>query len=271
MRIFRGFPVFIVSFLLLLSVASCSQFDKVKKSSDVNLKLTKANEYFDRKRYTQANELYHDLMPILRGTKNYEQLFYRYAYSFYYMKDWATAALYFKNFTEYFPASRDAEECEYMHALCLVKQAPKSNLDQTNTIKAMEALQSFINTHPGSKRLAEANAFMDESRRKLESKEADAAQLYFNIGQFKAAAIAYKEVINQYPESPAADYYQFMVVKSLYEYAAQSIPEKQAERYASTMDAYRELRTSFPSSKFVNEGGRYDALASSQLQKTKQP
>src|SRR4051812_20354460 len=140
MRALRRISFLFAAFALFLA-SSCSPYEKVRKSSDVNLKLTKANEYYDKKKYQRANELYHDLLPVLRGTRNYEQLFYRYAYTFYYQKDWATAALYFKNFTNYFPNSRDAEECEFMHADCLVKMSPKSNLDQTNTLKAMEALQ----------------------------------------------------------------------------------------------------------------------------------
>jgi outer membrane protein assembly factor BamD len=156
-----------------------------------------------------------------------------------------------------------------MHALCLVKMAPKSNLDQTNTIKSMEALQAFINTHPDSKRLTEANQYIDESRKKLETKEASAARLYFNISQFKAASIAYKEVINQYPESPNSDYYQFMVVKSLYEYARISVEEKQAERFVSAVTAYQDLKNAYPSSKYIKEGEHYQLLASNNLKKLK--
>ena len=266
MRAYRHFPLFI-AFLAVLFSASCSSFDKIKKSGDVNLRFAKANEYYEKKRYSNANELYHDLMPVLRGTKNYEQLFYRYAYSFYYQDDYPTAALYFKNFTEYFPTSKDAEECEFMHALCLVKMAPKSNLDQTNTIKAMEALQAFINMHPSSKRLPEANQYIDESRKKLETKDASAANLYFNIGQFKSSAIAYREVINQYPESPMADYYQYMVVRSLYEYAKVSIEEKQAERYVNTITAYKDLKDVYPASKYVKDAERYQLLANNSLKK----
>jgi outer membrane protein assembly factor BamD len=266
MRALRRIPLLIAAFALLLA-ASCSPYEKVRKSSDVNLKLTKANEYYDKKKYQRANELYQDLLPVLRGTRNYEQLFYRYAYTFYYQKDWAVAALYFKNFTGYFPNSRDAEECEFMHATCLVKMSPKSNLDQTNTLKAMESLQSFINTHPDSKRLAEANQHIDELRKKLETKEASAARLYYNIGQYKAASISYKEVINQYPESANSDYYQYMVVKSLFEYAATSIPEKQDERYASTVAAFSDLKSSYPTSSFIKEAERYDLLSKNKLRK----
>ncbi len=268
MRAVRRLSPLFAAFLFLL--AACSPYEKVRKSSDVNLKLTKANEYYDKKKYQNAQELYHDLLPVLRGTRNYEQLFYRYAYTFYYQKEYATAALYFKNFTSYFPNSKDAEECEFMHALCLVKLSPKSNLDQTNTIKAMEALQSFINTHPESKRVTEANSYIDDNRKKLETKEASAAKLYYNIGQYKAASIAYKEVINQYPESPNSDYYQYMVQRSLYRYAETSIPEKQVERFASSVAAYNDLKNSYPNSTFVKDGERYQLLANNNIRKSQQ-
>lgn len=266
MRAFRHLPIAIVVFTLF-AASSCSPLEKVKKSNDVNYKLTKANEYYDKKKYMFANELYSNLMQVLRGTKNYEQLFYRYAYTFYYQKEYATAALYFKNFSEQFPRSPDVEECEFMYALCLVKEAPKSTLDQTNTIKAMEALQSFINTHPNSKRLAEANEYVEQSRKKLETKESVAAQLYFNIGQFKAASITYKAIIDEYPDSPTADFYQYMVVKSLYEYARISIPERQAERYVNTREAYKVLQSTYPKSKYVRDAEHYDLLAGNNLKK----
>jgi outer membrane protein assembly factor BamD len=270
MRALRRIPLFFAAFALLI-LASCNGYERIRKSSDVNLKLTKANEYYDKKQYQRANELYQSLLPVLRGTRNYEQLFYRYAYTFYYQKDYPTASLYFKNFTSYFPNSKDAEECEFMHALCLVKMSPKSNLDQTNTLKSMEALQSFINTHPESKRLVEANKYIEDNRRKLETKDAAAARLYYNIGQYKAATIAYKEVINQYPESPSSDFYQYMIVKASYEYAKISIPEKQTERYVNTVTAYNDLKSAYPSSTFVKDAERYQLLANNNIRKSQQP
>ncbi len=252
---------------LLLLLASCSGYEQVRKSSDVNLKLSKANEYYDKHQYQRANELYQDLMPVLRGTRNYEQLFYHFAYSFYYMKDNGSAALYFKNFNNYFPNSPDAEETEFMYAKCLVNMSPKSSLDQSNTLKAMEALQSFINTHPQSKRLAEANTYMDELRGKLERKDADAAKLYYNIGQYRAASVAFENVINQYPESTSNDYYQFMVLKSLYEYANSSVAEKQDERYANAIAAFNALRNQYPKSTYLTEGEHIVARVQSNLKK----
>lgn len=253
--------------IALVALGSCNGYERVLKSNDVNYKLTKANEYYDKKQYLRSNELFRDLLPVMKGTRNFEPLYYRYAYSFYYMKDYFNASYHFKNFVDFFPNSKDAEECEFMHAVCLFKESPKPSLEQTNTIKAMEALQSYINTHPNSARLAEANKYIDEGRKKLEEKESGAAKLYYNIGQHKAASIAYKSVMRSYPESPNSDYYQIMVIKSLYNYARRSIPEKQEERFANVVVAYRDMAENYPASKYLKEAESYFSLADNNIKR----
>ncbi len=255
--------LFLLSFLLV----ACGNFEKVRKSSDVNYKLTKANEYFDKKDYAHAAELYKDLLPIMKSTRNYEALFYKYSYTFFYLKDYIEASYYFKNFTEYFPTSKDAEECEFMSAVCLFKYAPRYTLDQTNSIKALEALQAYVNRYPKSTRLKEANDYIDQMHKKLESKEADAAKLYFNIGQFKAATVAYKSVMRDYPESPNTDLYQYMILKAWLKYAKASVPTKQEERYANALNAFRELKDNYPQSKYIADGEKLNLEASNNVKK----
>lgn len=251
---------------LLFLLGSCSSFDKALKSNDVNYKLTKANEYFDKKQYQRANELYATLVPVMRGTRNFEPLYFRYAYSYYNLKDYLSASFHFKNFADQFPTSRDADEAEFLQAVSLYKMAPKASLEQVNTVKAMEALQNYLNSHPKTTRAAEINGYLDAGRKKLEEKEASAAKLYFNMGQHKAAAISYQAVLREYPESPAADYYQYMVVRSLYNYARRSVPEKQEERYGNALAASRELSDLYPTSPYVKEAAPLAALATSGIQ-----
>ena len=258
--------------LLYLSVVlvlfnSCGGFEKIRKSSDVNYKLTKANEFFDNKEYQHANELYKELMPVMKSTRNYEAMFYKYAYTFYYLKDYVEASYYFKNFTEYFPISKNAEECEFMSAVSLYKYAPKYTLDQTNTVKALEAMQSYVNRFPKSSRITEANEYIDKSRQKLELKQADAAKLYFNISQFKAATVAYKSVLRNYPESPSADLYQYMILKSMCKYAKISIPEKQEERYSNAISAYKELKDTYPQSSYIADAEKLYSEANNNINK----
>ena len=257
------------SLVLILLMTACSPYEKILKSNDVNLKLTKANEYYDQKKWSRANELYRGIAPVLKGTRNYEPLYLRYAYTFYNMKQYMESAYHFKNFTDFFPASRDAEEAEFMHALSLYKDAPKATLEQTTTLKAMDALRSFINMRPNSPRVPEARMYLDVAREKLEKKEAGVARLYYNLRQYRAAAFYYREVLEEYPMSANADYYQLMVVKSLYYYARASIDAKQAERYAAVNDAYTELKDIFPKSTLLGEAAEYATLANTQINKNK--
>ncbi|MCB0698648.1 MAG: outer membrane protein assembly factor BamD [Chitinophagales bacterium] len=260
----RNFIIIAIGSILL---TACSNYERVLKSNDVNYKLTKANQYYEQKRYQQANAVYESLLLVMKNTKNYEPLYYRYAYSYYHLDDFLSASYHFKNFVDFFPNSKDAEECEYMHAYCLFKESPKPSLDQNYTRKALGAMQTYINAYPNSKRIKEANQIVQESHAKLQKKAADAAKLYYNIGQYKAASVAYRYVLTEYPESSRADEYKYMIMKSWYEYAKQSIRSKQEERYANVLSSYKELQQEFPNSKYLSDAKKYFSLADDNIKK----
>lgn len=253
--------------LTLLVLGGCNSYQRTLKSKDVNYKLTKANEYYDKKKYEQANAIYESLIPVMTHTRNAEPLYLRYAWSFYYMKDYLSASYHFKNFTDMYSSSPDADECEYMYGVSLFKMSPKSSLDQTNTAKSLEALQSYINTHPNSKHTDEASKYITECLAKMEDKEAKAAELYYKIGHHKAAGMAFKSVLTNYPESGNGDYYHYMMIKSFYSYAKSSIKDKQEERYASALNAYQELKENYPQSKYLQDAGKYHILADNNIKR----
>ena len=172
LKVFTG--LLVIAFLL----SSCSKYAKVEKSKDVEYKLKMADEYYAKKKYRQAQELYEGLFPVYKGTDKFEDLYYKYAYCFYYQKLYRDAENLFKGYLEVFPTSTRAEEMDYMRAYCYYKQSPKLELEQVNTMKAMNMMQTFINTHPGSPRIADATAIIDGSRVKMEQKEFRAAKLY---------------------------------------------------------------------------------------------
>ena len=149
----------------------------------------------------------------------------------------------------------------------LFKFAPKYTLDQTNSVKALEALQSYVYKYPNSKRVPEANQYIDACHKKLENKEADAAKLYYDISQFKAATVAYKSVLRDYPESANGDLYQFMIVKSMYKYARASVPEKQEERFANAISEFRVLKDNYPQSKYLPDADKLNIEANNNVKK----
>lgn len=249
-----------IVFLLIIAVgfSSCaSKFAKVLKSKDYEYKYKKAEQYYVLKKYNYAQQLFDDLFPYLKGTQRFEDMYYKYAYTFYYQKDFLNAENLFKSFVEMFPTSTKAEECEYMRAYCFYQQIPKVELDQTPTNKTMSLMQAFINAHPGSSKVKEANYIIDQCREKLELKEFKSAQLYYNLGYFKAAAIAFASVLDNYPYSDKADEYKLLVIKSYFRYAEMSVEDKQKERYEQVINECTDFLDRFPNSQLKDEVSKY--------------
>jgi outer membrane protein assembly factor BamD len=122
-------------------------------------------------------------------------------------------------------------------------------LDQTYTHKAIEALQLFVNLFPESPRVPDANARIDEMWHKLEVKDLNSAMLYYNRGQYKAAATCFANLLEDFPVSDNGEQVQYMRVKSLFLLAENSTERRQAERYHDTVLACEEFLTAFPGTK----------------------
>ena len=256
----------VIAFLFVL-FSSCNSQEKLLKSKDYNLIYQKANEYYAKQRWFKATELYEKVIPAFKGTKDYEDLYYKYTYSFYNMKDYLTASYQFKNFVDLFPRSPRADEMEFMYATSLFKMSPRAELDQTNTKKALEVLQSYINMHPESKHITEANNYIDLGRAKIELKSKKAAQLYYDIQEFKAASVAYQALIQSFPESDDIDLYQFMTLKSFFNYAKLSNESKQEERYSEVISSFSKLKEYYPKSKYLPEAKQFESTAQNTINK----
>jgi outer membrane protein assembly factor BamD len=239
------------------------------KSTDYEYKLKKADEYYEKKQYSKAILVYEDIFPVLKGTAQFENLYWNYAFSHYYMKDYLNAENLFKGFVENFPTSVRAEEASFIRAYCYFKQSPKPDLDQATTMKAINYLQTFMLRHPASEKNKEAMDIIQSLRVKLEEKEKRNADLYYNLGYFKASATAYSELMLNFPDSDNGDYYKLMVIKSYFEYAKKSIPAKQMERFEQVLDECADFSDRFPDSKLVSDVNKYKSQTENQIKSLK--
>lgn len=261
----HAFMRFISAFFIVVLLAGCGGLNKILKNKDPHYKLRMAEQYYAKKKYNNAQQVYEDIMPFFKAEKEFEDIYYKYAYSAYYQRDYLNAENLFKTYLEIFPNSARAEEIDYMRAYTFYKQSPKPELDQTNTIKAMNMMQIFINTHPGSSRIPEATAIIDEARKKLEIKDFKSAQLYFDLGQFRAAAVSFSNLIDAYPDTQLADEYKFMVIKSYYRFAEMSVQGKKNERFEKVIDEANEFIDRFPESKLKKEVEGFITLSQNNL------
>ena len=248
---------FSAAILLCIFLVGCTGINKVLKSKDPEYKLKMAEQYYVKKKYNYAQQLYEDIMPYYRGLPEFEDIYYKYAYCAYYQQDYLNAENLFKTFLEIYPNSPKAEEVDYMRAYTFYKQSPKPELDQSNTIKTIGMMQTFINNHPGSPRNKEATEIIDICRQKLETKDANAAQLYFDLGQFRVAAVSFNELMTSYPDTEKADEYKMKAIRAYFRLAELSVEEKKAERFEKVINECNDFIDRFPQSGFSKEVQQY--------------
>jgi outer membrane protein assembly factor BamD len=246
-------------FLLLISsllLFSCSEFNKVVKSTDYEYKYKKALEYYEAKDYSHAISLFQDLVYVYRGTSKGDELYYYYAKSCYGDRDYEMAGHYFKTLVEQYPRSIRAEESQFMVGMCFYKQSPTPKLDQQVSKKAIDALQLFINSYPFSQKVEEANILIDELNEKVVYKSFLNAKLYYDMEYYKSAVIALNNSLNDYPDTKYREELKFLLLKSKYLLGLNSVEEKKHERLSDARDEYFIFVDEFPESKYVREAKR---------------
>src|SRR5665811_1722514 len=163
---FRLYIVLI--FLVLLS--SCGEYEKLLKSTDFDLKKSKAKEFYDKGEYVKTTELLTQILPRFRATEEAEELNWMNAEAYFGMKDYVMAGSYFKSFIEQFPFGKHAEEAYYMAPLCDYNISSRPELDQENTRNAIEGFKIFINRYPNSTKVEESKKLINELEDKLVEK-----------------------------------------------------------------------------------------------------
>lgn len=237
----------------------CSDYNRILKSPNPEIKYAKAIELYDKEDYARASPLLEELVPLYRGTEKGKRVYYYYCYASYYLGYRISAAYHFKQFANTYPHSEEAQDAMFMAAFCNYLESPVPSLDQDPTYQALEELQIFSNTYPDSPLLDSANKLVDELRAKLEAKAYINASQYFKIRRYKAAIVSLNNFQEEYPLSDYSEQVKLLVLKSYYYLAINSIDEKKEERFDEGIEAYYDFIDNFASGKYVNEAESYFA------------
>lgn len=240
-------------FILLVVFSTSCKYQKLLKSTDNKAKFENAKEYYEQENYAKAMTLFEQLIPIYRGTEKGEEISYYFAYCNYYLRNYILAGHYFRTFTSSFPNSKFTEECSYMSAYCYYLDSPKTSLSQESTVKAISELELYLGRYPESERIQECNELIDDLLRKLQKKSYDNAYLYYKVGQYKAAAVALKSSLENFPDSEFKEKMMYMIIKSEYTYALNSSYGKTTERLNDALRDYKSFVRKYPTSEYMKE------------------
>ncbi|CAH0997547.1 Outer membrane protein assembly factor BamD [Emticicia aquatica] len=237
---------------------------KLQKKGTTEEKYKAANDYYKKGDYYKAGILFEEIIPLLKGDSLAEQSQFYNAYAQYQQKQYSMSAYLFKSFYATYANSPMAEEAFYMYANSMFKDSPNYNLDQTSTLTAIEALQTFINSYPDSKYAESCNQDLKDLRHRLEEKAYEKAKLYYKtsgvtIANFKAAVVAIDNFQRDFPDSEYIEELSYLKVQSQYDLATVSFENKQRERFSDALKFYEEFIDVFPKSKYIKQAEKvYD-------------
>ena len=97
-------------------------------------------------------------------------------------------------------------------------------------IEPLKELQSFVDRYPNSNRVLKCNELIDELRQKLSLKAFENAKQYYTTSNYKSAIVALDNVLINYPSFNNREEVHFLIVKSTYLLAINSINNKVEER-----------------------------------------
>jgi outer membrane protein assembly factor BamD len=251
-------------FLILVIVStliSCSDYQKLLKSDDVELKYNKAVEYFNKGEFVRATTLFDAIAVYYKGTERSETVLVYIAKSYLGEKDYYTASEYFKTYVKTYPKGSLVAEAKYMIGYCYYLDSPDVRLDQTQTKNAIRALQEFLDIYPENEKVQDANKLLDELTNKLAYKDYLSAKLYYNLGNYLAnnyesAVITAQNALKKYTSTSYREDLLMLVLDSKYQEAVQSFEEKKIERFQATIDEYYNYINEFPNGKFKKEADK---------------
>jgi len=248
----------IILLLVVLSLVSCSNYQKLLKTDDAELKYTKAVEYFDKGDFLRASTLFDAVATYYKGTERSETVLNYLAKSYMGQKDYFSASEYYKTYVKTYPKGKYVIESKYMIGYCYYLDSPYARLDQASTLNSIAALQEFIDVYPESERVKDANKLLDEMKNKLAYKAYLNAKLYYNLGNYlgnnyQSAVIAAQNALKNFPSTTYREELSMLILDSKYQQAVQSIDEKRIERYRNTIDEYYNFENEYPEGKYAKQ------------------
>ena len=258
----------IISLLLLVAIfSSCNEYQKALKSEDVAVKFEMATKLYDSGKYTKAIRIFEQIAPAYRGKPQAEKLFYMFAQSYYKTKQYYLAGYQLENFVASYPKSEKREEAAFFAAECFYKLSPEYSLDQTDTNKALDKMQRFIDIYPESQFLPQANVYVKELREKLEKKAFEIAKQYNTISDFKGALKAFENFLADYPGTPFKEQALFYRFDSAYKLAINSVESKKQERLTYAKNTYSNLIKHNAQTEYKDKADKMLAEVEQELQK----
>lgn len=238
----------------MILFVSCSEYQKLLKSPDAELKYERAVEYFDQKKYNKALTLFEDVSTYYKGTERSQEVLNYLARCYVGQKNYSSAAEYYQIYIRNYPKGRYIQDARFMVGHCLYLDSPDARLDQSMTHEALTYHTQFVELFPESEYAPKAYEEIETLYNKLALKEYYSAKLYYNLGSYlgnnyESCAIVSRNALKNYPGNKYHEEFSWLILQSKYQQVLMSVTERRQERAQDTEDECYSFITEYPQSK----------------------
>ncbi|WP_420573134.1 outer membrane protein assembly factor BamD [Kordia sp.] len=264
---FKKIPKFLYLVLVVATVASCSEYQKALKSEDTKVKYELAERFYKEGKFKKASRIFEQVVPKYRGKPQGERVTFLYARSLFEIEQYIVSGYQFERFVRSYPKSDSIQSAAFYEAKSYYMESPRYSIDQTETHKAINKLQAFINNYPESTFLDKANAMVDELTTKVEKKAYEIAKQYNTISDYKSSIKAVENFLSDYPGTSFREDAMFLKLSAMYNLATKSFETLMEGRYNDAASAYKTLVKFYPESKYREEADELMASITEELAK----
>lgn len=253
--------IIIFSCLALLLSGCANEFNRIYRSQDNIYKYECAKQYYAVGKFQQAATLLQDIVTSQKGRQNAQESLYMLGMAQYCNQDYDAASATFKKYFSTYPKGDYAELASFYVGESLYQSAPEPRLDQTPTLGAISAYQTFMDYFPESPYREQAQNKLFKLQDILIQKELLSARLYYNLGgyfgninantesNYEACIITAQNALKKYPYTYMREQFSALIMKSKYYLASNSSEEKRLDRYRDAEDECYGFLNEFPDSK----------------------
>lgn len=230
-------------------MVGCGSYNKLLKRNNPDEMFYAAIDYYNSGDYERTLQLLDEIAPRYTSTMRADTIMYYTGCCFYKRGDFENSANIFDEYRRTYGRSPLLEDVEYMYAMGFYFSSPEATRDQTATMQALRAINEYMERYPASPKIPLCQIRIEELQGKLYDKSFYNARTYYKTRRYKAAIIALRNALDEFPQTPHREEILYLTLESSYELASNSIASLQVDRYLDTMDAYYNLISEFPDSK----------------------
>ena len=187
---------------LALPVAGCASSktkgDLPYVARDVGTLYSAAKTRLDQGRYKEAAQLFDEVErqhPYSIWARRAQMMS---AFSYYLGRDYTESIQSAQRFLSIHPGNRDAPYAYYLIALSYYEQIKDVTRDQKITRQAVDSLGELVRRYPNTRYASDARLKIDLVNDHLAGKEMEVGRFYERRGQWLAASLRFRHVIDDY-------------------------------------------------------------------------